>query len=92
MSVESNKKFYDELAKNDDLKKEVLEVQKKSKDEGEKVLMEALSGSQYCGGVDLAGGAYDVDSLCTCLVAGCGGQIILSVFTLMKQRRIFLKL
>ncbi len=73
MSVESNKKFYDELAKNDDLKKEVLEVPEKSKDEEEKVIMEAFAGSKYCGGVDLAGGAYDVDSLCTCLVAGCGG-------------------
>lgn len=73
MSVESVKKFYDELAKNEDLNKEVLNVQEKFKDEEEKIIMEAFAGSKYCGGVDLAGGAYDVDNLCTCLVAGCGG-------------------
>ena len=42
MSVESVKKFYDELAKNDDLKKEVLEVQEKFKDQDEKKIIEKI--------------------------------------------------
>ena len=42
MSVESVKRFYDRLAKNDDLKKEVLEVQEKFKDQDKKKIIEKI--------------------------------------------------
>lgn len=42
MSVGSVKKFYEELAKNEDLKKEVFDAQEKFKDEDEKAIIEKV--------------------------------------------------